>query len=225
MRSLSRGVPFQRCVSLAQRKVVPTPVRQECVFHVEHAPIEESTASSRTLLEKFVNLRVDDLGWKLFCKVRDAGGCGATHTPLGITARRTNSERYGSRQTHGLRGHDEVIRSVRDEGFAAPGTEGSAATEEKSRFQQAGLARSIRTDKEIRLWIELQLDRCQAPEPLGAKGAEGHKSGLIGASASRRTARWSRPARAQGSSSCRRLRRFPPRSRLPPPAHPAGIRH
>src|SRR5688572_16422814 len=91
------GVLFQRRISLAQCKVIATPVRQESMFHVEHAPIEEPAPTSWALLKKFVNFRVDDLGGKLFRKVRNARGCGATHTPLDITARRTNPERYGPR--------------------------------------------------------------------------------------------------------------------------------
>ena len=93
------------------------------MFHVEHAPIQKPAAPTRAFLEQLVDFGIDDLGWKLFRQVRNAGGRSATDAPLGIAARRTNAQGYGSHRPQGLRGQDEIICPVRDERIPTAGAE------------------------------------------------------------------------------------------------------
>src|SRR6187397_1068729 len=161
------GILFQRRVTLAQRQVIPAPCRQERVFHVEHTPVEKAAASPRAFFQQLVNFGVDDLRRKLLRKIRDAGRDRAGHMPFRSCARRTYPERRRPSDADGSSGNDEILLAVRDQCFAA-------AAPEKSRLEQAGLARSSWPDKQGCGRMQLQLNGRQAAKPLGAKTAEWH---------------------------------------------------
>ncbi len=105
-----------------------------------------------------MNFGVDDLGGKLLGQVRDAGGNRTAHMPL-------RAGPAGPDAKHGWRGRclaqaaqNECVLSVGDQCFAPAAAERSAAAQEKGGFEQAGLARGIRSDEKIDPGIELQLD-------------------------------------------------------------------
>ena len=117
---------------------------------------------------------VDDLGREELREIGDAfGGC-AAHAPYGTAARNLHAERHRAHFRGGLPTHEKPILAVGDQRFAPTCAKGTPATQEERRLQQAGLAGGIRPDKKIGGGVELQLDRSEAAEALGAKTAEGH---------------------------------------------------
>src|SRR5688572_6280057 len=146
------------------------------MFHVEHTPVEKSTPSSGSFLQKLVNFRIDNLRGKLFSQVRNPGGRSTSDTPFRIGARCPNTQRYGCRRSlrHGRQ--KEIVCSVGDQRFASPRTERAAATQEERGLKKAGLARRIRADEQIGFRIEFEFDSRQATKPLGAESAEWHAS-------------------------------------------------
>src|SRR5271165_1735610 len=52
---------LERRVSLTQYLRIALPVRNEAWFHVEHAPVKIAAAPTRSLLDEFMDFRVNDL--------------------------------------------------------------------------------------------------------------------------------------------------------------------
>ena len=206
-----RQILLECGISLPERLVIALPRRQERVFHVEHTPVQKPPAAARTLLQKLVNFRIDDLWREMFGQLRRRLCRAAADPDLGAPPASPNPERRRGPVLRALSNDQEGPLALLNQRLEPSRTERPAPPKKKQRLEQAGLARGVRSDKKIEMRVELEFHLAQAAKLLDLDPGQRHCAEATGASASRRTGCCCCPAHESDNWNCRRSARPRPR--------------
>ncbi len=172
--------PLQDCVSLAQHPPIATPGRQIGMFHVEHAPIQESTPLSRATFHQLMQPRTNRLYPKGRRQIKKPLPVGAVNTDLKATIVISHAQTMATRLTRP--GASRTLAKYRQTRLAAlhkltqlTGTKGPPTAQQKDRLQQAGLSRAIRSKEIVAPRMQREIGLRYAAHAFNTNPAEGHE--------------------------------------------------
>src|SRR5690606_38097864 len=117
------------------------------MFHVEHAPVDESAALARSSLDQAVNTWIDHIDCETARDLRDGSGGRAVDPVLDTVRPKLNAYTAMHIPVHipvsVLHVHGKGLASMPGQAASLARSEGSGPTEQEKGLEQAGLARPV----------------------------------------------------------------------------------
>ena len=118
----ARLARFQRGISLFEHLAVTPPLIDVLMFHVKHTPVQESPATTGTLFDQPVNLRINDLNRQRSGELGQGGHSLPGHFPSDTQGRTFNAKPDSAlRQVH-LTVDDETLAASANQSIQPPRT-------------------------------------------------------------------------------------------------------
>ncbi len=177
-----RGPGLERRIALTERPPVRPPVRQEAMFHVEHAGIDVPPALARPGLDQLMQARIQDVHrqhaqhFRLTLRRLAIEPAHQTASPE-LHAQPTLPARAVHRDTEDA----QPIPVVPDQSRRLPQPERAAPPEQIDRFEKTRLAGPVRAEQVVPVRIEIHGDLAQTAYPVDPQVLQRHRARGIAA--------------------------------------------